>query len=72
MGKATKAQLKELARGIVMAQGNLYIKKLLRSKELPIHRSKVLGHVHASFPLGCDARCRGCENPTEVQHLYRV
>jgi hypothetical protein len=37
---ATKAQLKELARGIVMAQGNLFIKELLRAKDLRIGATK--------------------------------
>lgn len=40
MAKATKAQLRELARGIAMAQGNLFIKELLRAKELRIGSTK--------------------------------
>lgn len=40
VAKANKAELKELARGIVMAQGNLFIKELLRSKKLRIGSTK--------------------------------
>lgn len=40
MASATKEQLKELARGIVMAQGNVFIKELLRSKNRRIGTTK--------------------------------
>ena len=38
--KVTKAQLTELARGVVLAQGNLFIKELLKAKGLPIGSTK--------------------------------
>jgi hypothetical protein len=37
---ATKTQLKDLARGIVLAQGNLFIKELLRAKGIRIGSTK--------------------------------
>lgn len=40
MSSDDKESLKELARGIVLAQGNIHIKELLRTKGIPIGRTK--------------------------------
>ncbi|MGH2756784.1 MAG: hypothetical protein ACRDI3_03250 [Actinomycetota bacterium] len=51
---ATKEQLKELARGIVLAQGNLFIKELLRSKDLRIGvtKSEFMGNMLSAIDEG--------------------